>query len=57
VWSAGEAPWLAGSLRTMFIDVSTSGVERWTTWWIALLVVGVAVKALARRDHSPASEQ
>jgi hypothetical protein len=57
VWSTGERPWLAGSLRTMFVDVSTSGVERWTTWWIALLVVGVAVVALQRRAHSPASEQ
>jgi 4-amino-4-deoxy-L-arabinose transferase-like glycosyltransferase len=57
VWSAGDAPWLAGSLRTMFIDASTSGVEHWTTWWIALLVVGVALAALSRRVHSPESER
>jgi hypothetical protein len=56
-WSAGDSPLLAGSLRNMFVDVSTTGVERWTTWWIALLVVAVLLMALERRAHSPASER
>ena len=49
VWSAGSAPWLAGSVRAMVLDQAVTGVARWSTWWVALLFVAVLLVVLQRR--------